>query len=321
MSEPLAERRRLVRNRPSRPAVATVLLAAALGLAAPWRRVLGEPALLSPLAAAKAEAKPAPSTCEDVQEEHWEKVNTRISRWEKAAVEGQIIRNFGKQASRLLNRTLSGFDQSVRQNLGEDVQCKDQRQALERYMQEQLESIFLVQRSTIEQGLYQRLKKELLRRMRRKKRELDVKEKLKLMHSMMNEYDVQVRDLLPFFVESSERERAEQRLSELQWGIANTPEAKEMQKRWKMERMMRMPMRQSKGPSISLSYGMRLMFRPGGFGNLQVQSRRQVGPPHNPNEIAVGVLNDGDVMDVYNKKPKPPLIKFQPTVGVDVSAG
>mmetsp|Transcript_28047 Transcript_28047/g.75933 ORF Transcript_28047/g.75933 Transcript_28047/m.75933 type:complete len:322 (-) Transcript_28047:75-1040(-) len=321
MPELPVERRRLLRGRHSHSVLATVLLAAVLGLAAPWHRILDEPALLSPLAAAKAEAKAVPSTCEDVQEEGYNKVSTRMTRWEKAAMEGNTIRNFGSQASRLLNRTLDSFDQSVRQHLGEDVQCKDGRQALERYMKEQLESIFLVQRSTIEQALYQRLKRELLQRMRRKKRELDVKEKLKLMHSMMNEYDSQVRYLQPFFVQNSERERAEQRLSELQWGIANTDEAKEMQKRWKMERMMRTPMRQSKGPSISLSYGMRLMFRPGGLGNLQINSRRQVGPPHNPNEIAVGVLNDGDVIDVYNKQARPPMIKFQPTVGVDVSAG
>lgn len=310
------------RGRPARPAAATALLAAVLGLAAPWRRILGEPALLSPLAAAAAGAGAgAPAACEDLHEEQLKKVGPRLTRWERVATEGSTIRNFGPQASRLLNRTLASFDQSVRQNMGEDAQCNPERQALDRALREQLESIFLVQRSTIEQALYQRLRRELLRRMRRKKRELDVKEKLKLLNAALSDYDSQVRDLLPWFVQSSERERAKERLSELQWGIADTPEAKEMQKRWKMERMMRMQMRQSKGPSISLSYGMRLMIRPGGFGNLQAYSRRQVGPPHNPNEISVGVLNDGDVMDVYNKNPKPPLIKFQPTVGVDVSAG
>jgi len=316
----MGEHRLPLRKRPHRPAAGVALIALALAACAPWRRVLGEPALLSPRAAA-SRAEAAPATCEALHEEQLKKVGPRIARWEKVATEGQTIRNFGHRASRLLNRTLADFDQTVRQRMGADSQCPAERQALESSMQQQLESIFLVQRSSIEQALYQRLRKELLRRMRRKKRELDVKEKLKLLHASLNEYDSQVRDLLPFFVQSSERDRAEQRLSQLQWGIADTPEAKEMQKRWKMERMMRTPMRQSKGPSISLSYGMRLMFRPMGFGNFQMYSRRQVGPPHNPNEIAVGVLNDGNVMDVYNKKPNPPLIKFQPTVGVDVSAG
>jgi len=300
-------------------------LGAAVSLVAAWRCVDDLPALLSPLAAAsagEAEGSEPPLTkCEELLAVQLKKVGPRVSRWEKVATEGQTVRDFGGQASRLLNRTLAAFDQSVRQQLGEDETCQVEREALDKSLQQQLYSIFLVQRSTIEQVLYQRLKKELLRRMRRKKSELDVKDKLKLLHAAMNEYDSQVRELQPFFVQNPERDRAEKRLSELQWGIADTPEGKELQQRWKMERLRRMPMRQSKGISVSLSPGLRLMFRPGGFGNLQLYSRRQVGPPHNPNEVSVGVFNDGDVIDVYNKKPKPPLIKFQPTVGIDVSAG
>jgi len=286
-----------------------------------WHSALLQPLAFAP-AGGSADAAGSPgSECEELHAKTFKKVNQQLARWEKVATEGQTIHNFGNRASRLLNRTLTNFDKSVKQQLGEGAMCRPERQALEHFLQQQLESIFLVQRSAIEQALYQRLKKELLRRMRRKKRELDVKEKLKLLHACMNEYDSQVRDLLPFFVQSSERDRAERRLSELQWGIADTPEAKEMQNRWKMERLRRMPMRQSKGPSVSLSPGMRLMLRPGGFGNLQVQSRRQVGPPHNPNEVSIGLLNDGNVMDVYNKKPKPPLIKFQPTIGIEMSVG
>lgn len=173
----------------------------------------------------------------------------------------------------------------------------------------------------MEQALYQRLKKDLLRRMRRRRRELDVKEKLNLLHGAMSEYDAQVGELMPFFLDNSERDRAQKRLSELQWGIADTPEGKDMQQRWKMERMRRMPMRQSKGLSVSLSPGMRLMLRPSGFGNAQFFSRREVGPPHNPSEVSIAVLNDGKVIDPYTKSTQPPLIKFQPTIGVDVSTG
>lgn len=121
--------------------------------------------------------------------------------------------------------------------------------------------------------------------------------------------------------EESERDRAERRLSELQWGIGDTSEGKEMKQRWKMERMRRMPMRQSKGITASISPGMRLMVRPPGLGNMQMYSRRQVGPPHNPNEVAIGVLNDGDVVDVYNNEPRPRTFKLQPTMAIDLSLG
>jgi len=297
-----------------------------LGLVALWVRPPAWPtAMLSPLAAeavAPTNSTETPvSKCEELRAEMLAKVNPRIIRWEKAATEGQTIGNFGNQASRFVNQTLAKFDQNVKQSLGEDATCTPEREALATEMQQQLHSVFLVQRSTIEEALYQRLKTELLKRMRRKKHELPVKDKLKLLHACMVEYDSQVRDLQPFFVQNSERDRAQRRLSELQWGIQDTPEAKEMQQRWKMERMRRMPQRQSRGLSVSLSTGFRLMFRPSGFGNFQMHSRRQVGPPHNPNEVAIGVLNDGDVIDVYNNKPKPPLIKFQPAIGIDISGG
>lgn len=123
-------------------------------------------------------------------------------------------------------------------------------------------------------------------------------------------------------MENTERDRAETRLSKLQWGVHELPEAVEMQQKWKMDKMRKLgSARQSKGLSLSLSPGLRLMFRPSGFGNLQVYSRRQVGPPHNPGEVSVGLLNDGSVMDIYNKAASPPLIKFQPTIGIDVSTG
>eukprot|EP00435_Cladocopium_sp_Y103_P050123 s98_g15.t1 len=126
--------------------------------------------------------------------------------------------------------------------------CDVERQALEQQLQKQLYSIFLEQRSIVEQVLYTRLKKDLLRRMRRKKRELSVKEKLKLLHAAMADYDDQVAELCPFFVANPERDRAERRLSELQWGIADTPEGKEMKQRWKMDRLRRAPTRQSRDP-------------------------------------------------------------------------
>lgn len=277
-----------------------------------------EPASV-PASVAAESVEPAP-TCDSLRAQLMQKVGPRITRWERTASEGRTIIGYGGHASKLLTRTLTSFDLQVKEQ-GLSGGCAVERDDLEKTLRRQLHSIFLVQRSAIEQALYQRLKKDLLRQMQRKRRELNVKEKLRLLHASMNEYDSQVRELLPFFVENPERDRAEKRLSELQWGIHEFPEAKEMQQRWKMERMRRMPLRQSKGLSVSLSPGMRLMFRPSGFGNFQVYSRRQVGPPHNPNEVVIGVLNDGNVIDVYNKKPKPPLIKFQPTVGVDVSAG
>jgi len=245
-------------------------------------------------------------------------VRSRIAGWEKASSEGRSVLRYGKQASQLLNRTLSSFDDAVRQKLDEG--CATEREALQKDLQRQLYSIFLEQRSIVEQVLYTRLKKDLLRRMRRKKRELTVKEKLKLLHAAMADYDSQVAELCPFFVGNPERDRAEQRLSELQWGIADTPEGKEMKQRWKMDRLRRAPTRQSRDIAISLSPGMRLMLRPSGLGNFQLFSRRKVGPTNNPNEVAFGIHNDGKVIDVYNDKPHPPLIKFQPTIAIELSA-
>jgi len=306
---------------PALLASALALFASAFALLASWRRPGGASASLLLVASASGSSdEAAADPCEELRSEIMQKVWPGISRWEQTSLQGRTILGFGGKASRLVNRTLTSFDaQAEKRGLGS---CASERASVEKLLKQQLHSIFLVQRSTIEQVLYQRLKKDLLRKMQRKKRELNVKEKLRSLHSCMHDYDSQVRELLPAFVENTERDRAEKRLSKLQWGIHELPEAKEMQQRWKMERMRKMgTTRQSKGLSVSLSPGMRLMFRPSGFGNFQVYSRRQVGPPHNPNEVAMGVLNDGNVVDVYNKATQPPLIKFQPTVGIDVSTG
>jgi len=255
-----------------------------------------------------------------------EKAHQKIKNWEQTASEGRTVFGYGSQAAGILNRSLVSYDQLAEERLGAVTSgVTAERAELAKELQNRLHSIFLVQRSSIEEALYQRLKRELLKRMRRKKKELLVKDKLKLMLAAMKEYDSQVRDLQPDFVENSERERAEKRLSELQFGILDTPEGKEMQEKWKIDKMKRNPMRQSRGISISLSPGLRLMFRPSGLGNFQASSKRQVGPPNNPNEVSIATLNDGDVIDVYPKKggprPRPPLIKFQPSVAVDLSLG
>jgi len=280
---------------------------------------LGAAAIAGETGGEGAQAAPE-DPCHALKAEIMGKVWTGVSRWENAAVAGRTIMGFGSQASKLVNRTLAYFDAQVEQRaIGG---CAAERAEIEKILKQQLHSVFLLQRSTIEQVLYQNLKKDLLRKMQRKKRELNVKEKLRLLHESMSDYDSQVRELRPAFIENTERDRAEQRLSKLQWGIHELPEAKEMMAKWKMERMRKLgSMRQSKGLAVSLSPGMRLMFRPPGLGNFQVYSRRQVGPPHNLNEVAMGLLNDGDVMDIYNKRASPPLIKFQPTVGIDVSSG
>lgn len=318
-------------GRHGRSPVLALAAAATIGLVALWRGGVGgrRPRVAVFLGAASSEAAsddaapaaPQLGPCEQIRAEIMESLSPKLTRWERYATDGQTIHGYGAQATKLLNRTLETFDARAEQRLGNADSCVTQREELHAELERQLHSIFLAQRSAIEQVLFQRLKKELLRRMRRKKAELPVKEKLKLLHSSMAEYDMQVRDLMPAFVDDSERDRAERRLSELQWGILDTPEGKELQQRWKMDRLRRMPMHQSRGLSVSLSPGMRVMFRPGGFGNIQLYSRRQVGPPHNPNEVAIGLLNDGEVMDVYNQKPKPPLVKFQPTVAVDMSVG
>lgn len=235
-------------------------------------------------------------------------------------MEGRTIWGYGRQASQLVERTLATYDSRSEGSEGEAA-CAVERQELETELQHQLHSIFLVQRSGIEESLYQRLKRDLLKRMRRKKAELDVKEKLTMLQKAMAEYDSQVKGLQPEFVENSERDRAEQRLSQLQWGIMDTQEGQEMQQRWKMDKMRRMPMHQSRGISVSLSPGINLMLRPPGFGNFQMQSKREVGPPHNANAVSIGLLNDGNVVDVYNDKPSPPKLKFQPTVSIDLSIG
>merc|ERR1712232_393087 len=140
--------------------------------------------------------------------------------------------------------------------------CSDSAAVVERtilgqQLQRQLHVLFFTQQSTLEEKAYQRLKKDLIRKMWRTGGDLPVRIKLRLLRIVMREYDAQIRELMPEFIKDSERARVERRLSELQWGILDTPEGKDLQQRWQTDRIRRMPMRQSRGISVSLSPGMR----------------------------------------------------------------
>jgi len=268
----------------------------------------------------------APAACDALRLQALSMAGKHIARWELAAAEGNFVRRFGKTAARLVNQTLSDFDNNARQRLGMDrgpvtlTPCAGEHEALRLELQRRLHSVFLAQRSAMERALHRRLKEDLLREMRLKCSDVDIQLKLRLLRAAVSDYESQAHELRPYFVEDDfERGHAQMRLSQVQWGIDDSPEALEMKQRWKIGRERRMPLRTFKrGASVSLSPGLRLMLRPQGLGNLQISSRWLVGPPHNPSEVSIGVANDGSISDVYNRKPRPPLLKLQPTIGVQV---
>lgn len=160
------------------------------------------------------------------------------------------------------------------------------------------------------------MKEELLRRMKRKKDKLDVYEKLKVLHNSMKAYDQRMAELRPFFMDDSERNFTERRLSKLQWGIDDEREAKEMKGKWAEERIRKFQRSQRNGISVSLSPGLRVLLRPHGLGNFQISSRHRVGSPFNPNEVSMNMINDGNIPDTNNGKPRPPFVSVQPTLNV-----
>eukprot|EP00931_Biecheleriopsis_adriatica_P013846 TRINITY_DN115360_c0_g1_i1.p1 TRINITY_DN115360_c0_g1~~TRINITY_DN115360_c0_g1_i1.p1 ORF type:complete len:343 (+),score=88.00 TRINITY_DN115360_c0_g1_i1:65-1030(+) len=262
-----------------------------------------------------------PPECEEVRAEQMKSVHSKISSWQKAADEGRTIAGFGRAASRLLNSTLANFDKQVKAKLDKKAEpCLAERQALQRQLQEQLRSISVAQRSSVEELQHYSLKKRLLKRMRAKGRALDAKEQLQILQASLREYRAQVRDVTPAFAEDVEQADAERRIKETLTSIGETAEAKQLQQRWALQRM-RSQQERKFDVSLSLSPGLRVMFRPKGFGNMKMNIKRSVGPMYNPNEVSVSVFNDGNVMDVYNKQAHPPLMKLQPTVGVDLSMG
>mmetsp|Transcript_31539 Transcript_31539/g.57971 ORF Transcript_31539/g.57971 Transcript_31539/m.57971 type:complete len:335 (+) Transcript_31539:117-1121(+) len=311
----------------------SVAIAVAI-LQAHWRLAGRAPQLLS--VATKAEEAEQKSTkestesaqvedCSSLQGDTLQTARQTIEKWEKAAAAGQSVSGYGQKASRFLNQTLENYDGAVRKKLGQDpTKCASERKALQKSLENQLHAVFLAQSTSIEQVLYQQLKKKLLRRLRAKRGELSVKEKIKLLHDATAEYDEKVADLQPSFVTNSGHERAEKRLSELQWDIEKTVEAREMLNRWQQAKLRRSMGARKMEPSVSLSPGLRLMFRPdflGGLGTLQAKGNREIGEAHNPAEISIGVLNDGQVADIYNSKPHPPVAKIQPVLNLELRFG
>ncbi|CAK9017565.1 Uncharacterized protein SCF082_LOCUS13697, partial [Durusdinium trenchii] len=86
-------------------------------LAAWALRSASQPRSWAPRALAISAAAPtteaATSKCQELQEEQLETVKSRIAGWEKASSEGRSVLRFGKQASQLLNKTLTSFDTAV----------------------------------------------------------------------------------------------------------------------------------------------------------------------------------------------------------------
>eukprot|EP00913_Durusdinium_trenchii_P007038 g6621.t1 len=75
------------------------------------------------ISAAAPTTEAATSKCQELQEEQLETVKSRIAGWEKASSEGRSVLRFGKQASQLLNKTLTSFDTAVRPDCRSRICC------------------------------------------------------------------------------------------------------------------------------------------------------------------------------------------------------
>jgi len=135
-------------------------------------------------------------------------------------------------------------------------------------------------------------------------------------------YHQRVGELLPECFASQgdpEREGAERRLGELQFGIESSPAGRTLQAFWERERAKRVVSTRAHGFSVSLDPALRVMLRPEGLGNLQIFSVGPVGPPNSPATVNIGIMNDGSIADVYREHPVPPLFSAQPAVKVNLN--
>mmetsp|Transcript_26483 Transcript_26483/g.39398 ORF Transcript_26483/g.39398 Transcript_26483/m.39398 type:complete len:277 (-) Transcript_26483:16-846(-) len=243
-----------------------------------------------------------------------------VGQWARMAKDGQLVQGFGEKAATLVEQSLEKFDfESVKRRdaIVDRSTVAPQRESLQRTLESELTAAFFIQRSSLEDSLYKRLKKDLLKKMRWLGRELTVQEKIALLQPVLTSYDKQASGLRPPFVPDAERAQVERRFSELQWGIQDTAEGQELEQQWKVEKLRRASGRK-RGLSMSFSPGLRVMLRPPGLGNFEVFSNRQLGHTAGSGEISVGIFNDGSIADVYNKKAHPARWKLQPTLGIDL---
>ncbi|CAK0867710.1 unnamed protein product, partial [Prorocentrum cordatum] len=138
-------------------------------------------AAAAPPHAADADGAAHAAECQALLGELQGKASAKASKWEKAALEGRTILGYGRKD---LGVDFAEPDaEGVRRGPPRDSwlvgvrRGPQERAALDGVLQRQLQAVFLAQSSTIEQdALYQRLKKDLLRRMRRRRKELEVKD-------------------------------------------------------------------------------------------------------------------------------------------------
>mmetsp|Transcript_73401 Transcript_73401/g.192463 ORF Transcript_73401/g.192463 Transcript_73401/m.192463 type:complete len:319 (-) Transcript_73401:146-1102(-) len=237
--------------------------------------------------------------------------------WAAAAEAGRLIPDLGKVAEKAQQRVLDDFDRGA-----EPGRCAAQRASLQSTVRREAWNAFLAQRQLTEQDVGDELADRLLSSMKRRGGPLRVQEKVDMLRDSVRSYNSKVQRLLPEWVEEqgdAEKSEAERRLGELQFRIEDTQEGRMLRAKWDQARIKKVMNERAHGMSLSLDPGLRLMIRPEGLGNLQVFSVGPAGPPNNPAQVQIGILNDGSIADVYREHPTPPKIALQPAVKVHLN--
>jgi len=237
--------------------------------------------------------------------------------WAAAGEAGRLIPDFGHVAERAERRALADFDKGAAPG-----SCAAQRDALQSTMHKEAWNAFLTQRQLTEMDSCDALADRLLRSMKRRGGPLRVQEKVDILKDAVKGYNSKVKRQMPEWAQEMGdplKLEAEARLGEMQFRIEDTQEGRFLRNKWDNTRLKKVMNDRAHGMSVSLDPGLRVMLRPEGLGNLQVFSVGPAGPPNNPAQVQIGIMNDGSIADMYREHPVPPKIALQPAVKVNLN--
>lgn len=254
---------------------------------------------------------------------HYKSTRAKLMSWKYRAGRGLNIDNFGVLADQLISRVMERFDRdtiSAAGILGSVASYRmETRSKLRERLVNEICNLFQQQVENLEETTLKKFNSMLLRKHGNDQTSVNdyYEENAKALNSALSTFELLMGELEVNSLALTKAKSLDEMSKKLNSALLSFPDSAAA--KLKSLKQVTKTVNKTKQPTErSIDFGLDFvaMIRPDGFGNLQGFGGYQLGT----NNIIVGVHNDADSPDVIAQfgGKRPPLLRFQPKLKVDV---
>lgn len=259
-------------------------------------------------------------TCKDTYATQAKTVRARTAAWRSRCARGLTVDDFSKQAAALYEQCLETYDSitlfcaGIPLVAGFRLECRNK---LESLLKSSIEELFVEQVEALQESTVKKLNNKLASVTKIDSPESDMEQYTAAVREAAFAFDTKMDTIeVPTLGLSKQRavQATDRVLQDTVRKFPDSPRAKLLRKKEVTKTTARQ--RKPKSRAVDLGLDLVAMIRPDGFGSLQGFAGYQLGG----NSITVGIHNDADDPQVISQfgGVRPPLLRFQPKLRVDV---